>query len=74
MTVQAIESRGVVESDHRVRLEESLPVRDETVVRVIVFLPEPTETDYGHRSLSPLPELEGSVPSGWKDAIYECRR
>ena len=30
--------------------------------------------DRGDGRVSPLPELEGSVPAGWKDAVYECRR
>jgi hypothetical protein len=70
MTIQAIETRGVVEIDGRVRLDEPLPVNDDTVVRVIVLLSGEAGIKRAGPKLSPLPELEGYVPAGWKDAIY----
>jgi hypothetical protein len=71
MTIRAVESRGVVETGGRVRLEDPLPVKDDTVVRVIVLLQDVGEDKHGATRLSPLPELEGYVPAGWRDAVYE---
>ena len=40
--------------------------------RVTIILPgEDAVTVEPASPLKPLPELEGSVPEGWKDAIYE---
>ena len=70
MTIQVVESKGVVETDGRVRLEEPLSVKGHTVVRVIIFMQDTAETQRGGPQLSQLPELEGYVPAGWKDAVY----
>ncbi len=43
-------------------------------VRVIIFK-ESSEDNMPHIKLKPLPILEGYIPKGWKDAIYnesEC--
>ncbi len=39
--------------------------------RVVVLLPDGREVVIEPRTpLKPLPELEGHIPAGWKDALY----
>jgi hypothetical protein len=40
LTVNAIETTGVVDAQHQLRLDEPLPIPDQSRVRVIVLVPE----------------------------------
>jgi hypothetical protein len=42
--MNAIETTGVVDAQHQLRLDKPLPIAEESRVRVIVLLPEEQET------------------------------
>ena len=42
--MNAIETTGVVDAQHQLRLDEPLPLADQSRVRVIVLVPEEVET------------------------------
>ncbi len=44
-TMKAIETTGIIDKQHRLILDESLPVAEKSKVRVIILLPE--ESDIG---------------------------
>lgn len=44
-TVKAIETTGIIDEQHRLVLDEMLPIAEKTKVRVIILLPE--ESDIG---------------------------
>lgn len=43
--MNAIEATGIVDEDHRLRLDEPLPIAGPSRVRVIVLVPEPGEIE-----------------------------
>ncbi|OAD22818.1 protein belonging to Uncharacterized protein family UPF0175 [Candidatus Thiomargarita nelsonii] len=55
MIAKAIETTGIVDAQHRLLLDESLPVAESTRVRVIVLVTKPVpETDKKDDSSEPL--------------------
>ncbi len=44
-TVKAIETTGTIDAQHRLNLDEPLPVAGPTKVRVIILLPEEEDID-----------------------------
>lgn len=44
-TVKAIETTGTIDAQHRLHLDEALPVAGPTKVRVIILLPEEEDID-----------------------------
>ena len=53
------------------RLEDVLREVADQQARVAVLLPDGREVLIAPRApLKPLPELEGRIPAGWKDALY----
>lgn len=45
VAVKAIETTGIINDQHQLVLDEPLPVAGPTRVRIIILLPEKTETD-----------------------------
>ena len=42
--MNAIETTGIVDAEHQLRLDQPLPIAGQSRVRVIVLLPDDTET------------------------------
>lgn len=54
-----------------VSIEKILQDVVDQYLTVIVLLPDGKEVTIGPKPLlQPLPELEGCMPEGWKDAVY----
>jgi hypothetical protein len=46
-TMKAIETTGIIDEQHRLILDETLPIAEKSKVRVIILLPE--ESDIGEK-------------------------
>lgn len=46
-TMKAIETTGIIDEQHRLVLDETLPIAEKSKVRVIILLPE--ESDIGEK-------------------------
>ena len=44
-TMKAIETTGIIDEQHRLVLDETLPIAEKSKVRVIILLPEESDID-----------------------------
>lgn len=74
VTLEEIEGRTVSDLLREiVRERESLRVVLEggEIVAIVSTAPQVPRSEKTNTPLKPLPQLKGTVPAGWKEAIYE---